>query len=1133
MVYRPSAWVGSEDGGTMLIDRVPIHLAMVAMLAAGVLAAAGRPASAAPGCQDTEVSRARALAAARGCGHRVEDVSSRTETAQTFANLDGTMTLEESVEPRWAHRADGSWAAVDPSLLKAADGGVVPIATAQRMFFSGGGTRPLATLTEGGRELTVSWPAPLPVPTLAGDTAVYAGVLPDVDLRVTATAKGFAEVLVVKTRAAAANPALRTVRFGLSTKDLTVVATAGGGAEARDEQGRAVFVAPAPLMWDSADQGGIRRQAVMPVLVSGNELSITPDPAFLADATVTYPVFIDPDWHGGIWGSQFTSVTSKYPDSSFWQNGSWLNDSSTHGGAGAGLVCDKSSNGVCTSPTYLVRSLFRMDVSGVLGKQVLRATFRIEQRWSWTCNPVSNARLWLTTDIYPDTTWEKQPYWNPGLVADGYANHRYGGGTNCADVGTVEFNATSMVQNAVGVSSPIMIVGLRAISEGTTSQWKRFNFGTATITVNYNSQPTTPDQLTVDGRTCTSGSSRPFVATGSPTLRARVSDPDNDTLTSSFTTAKFDPATGQLVDVPGGGGSQGGVPSGGYAQFTPTGEVDGGIYNMRVVASDPWWSSPSAGNCEWQVDLTNPVAPTVTGDIYRAGSAGCPPEGCGGVGMTGSFTFASSPDVASFRWGFSDPPSNVATPTTLGAPVTVTWTPTSGGPKTLYAKAVDRAGRTATSTVQFVVAGPAPAVARWLLNDPAGSTALADDTGNGHVATLNGGTLGVPGRIVGGDTAARFDGTSSSYAATAHLLDTSRSFSVAAWVRVSDTATARTFVSQDGAHTAGFQLQYAKHCGCWEFAMPHSDAVNPGTAAAVAPGSAPVNVWTHLVGVYDAGVNKVLLYVNGAPAGSAAAPAVPWNATGVFTIARSKWNDTLLDYVAGDVAQVQTWNRVLMTNEIAAMADPLAVGRVGEWHMDEVGPGPAYDASGMAHDLTFGAGASIPPSGAGQSGTGLHLDGTGYARTDGPVVNTDQSFTVSAWVRLTVAPTDTAYPTAVSQAGPRFAGFELQARPSGWCLVMRPSGTVYELPTTACGGAVTLGVWTHLIGVYNAATAQIQIFVNGTRLASITRSTFWNATGPLYIGSTVFDGVNVVSWTGDIDEVRAYAGAVTDVSRIP
>src|SRR6266545_5656659 len=324
MVYRPSAWVGSEDGGTMLIDRVPIHLAMVAMLAAGVLAAAGRPASAAPGCQDTEVSRARALAAARGCGHRVEDVSSRTETAQTFANLDGTMTLEESVEPRWAHRADGSWAAVDPSLLKAADGGVVPIATAQRMFFSGGGTRPLATLTEGGRELTVSWPAPLPVPTLAGYTAVYAGVLPDVDLRVTATAKGFAEVLVVKTRAAAANPALRTVRFGLSTKDLTVVATAGGGAEARDEQGRAVFVAPAPLMWDSADQGGIRRQAVMPVLVSG--------------------------------------------------------------------------------------------------KQVLRATFRIEQRWSWTCNPVSNARLWLTTDIYPDTTWEKQPYWNPGLVADGYAN---------------------------------------------------------------------------------------------------------------------------------------------------------------------------------------------------------------------------------------------------------------------------------------------------------------------------------------------------------------------------------------------------------------------------------------------------------------------------------------------------------------------------------------------------------------------------------------------------------------------------------------------------------------------------------------------------------------------------------------
>jgi hypothetical protein len=51
--------------------------------------------------------------------------------------------------------------------------------------------------------------------------------------------------------------------------------------------------------------------------------------------------------------------------------------------------------------------------------------------------------------------------------------------------------------------------------------------------------------------------------------------------------------------------------------------------------------------------------------------------------------------------------------------------------------------------------------------------------------------------------------------------------------------------------------------------------------------------------------------------------------------------------------------------------------------MDEVGPGPAFDASGLGHDITFLGGASIPASGAGQSGTGLRLDGaSGYAETD-------------------------------------------------------------------------------------------------------------------------------------------------------
>src|SRR6185436_8261823 len=116
---------------------------------------------------------------------------------------------------------------------------------------------------------------------------------------------------------------------------------------------------------------------------------------------------------------------------------------------------------------------------------------------------------------------------------------------------------------------------------------------------------------------------------------------------------------------------------------------------------------------------------------------------------------------------------------------------------------------------------------------------------------------------------------------------------------------------------------------------------------------------------------------------------------------------------AGAISEVQIWNRVITAAEVFELSDPILVGCVGEWHMDEVGPGPAFDASGLAHDLTFFNGALIPASGAGQSGTGLRLDGVDdYAAPDAQVLHTDQSFTVSVWAR----PTTIAVPqTLVSQ----------------------------------------------------------------------------------------------------------------------
>ena len=114
------------------------------------------------------------------------------------------------------------------------------------------------------------------MPTVDGDSAVYAEVFPGVDLRLTATAEGYREVLVVKTPAAAADPRVERIEFGLSSAGLRVRGTAGGGLSAVDADGQEVFTSPPALMWDShTDTTG----TAQPEQPEQSEQSQQPDPA--------------------------------------------------------------------------------------------------------------------------------------------------------------------------------------------------------------------------------------------------------------------------------------------------------------------------------------------------------------------------------------------------------------------------------------------------------------------------------------------------------------------------------------------------------------------------------------------------------------------------------------------------------------------------------------------------------------------------------------------------------------------------------------------------------------------------------------------------------------------------------------
>jgi hypothetical protein len=216
----------------------------------------------------------------------------------------------------------------------------------------------------------------------------------------------------------------------------------------------------------------------------------------------------------------------------------------------------------------------------------------------------------------------------------------------------------------------------------------------------------------------------------------------------------------------------------------------------------------------------------------------------------------------------------------------------------------------------------------------------------------------------------------------------------------------------------------------------------------------------------------------------------------------------------------------------------MAVGRVAEWRLNDVGFGPSYDGSGFARDLTFYGDAEIPGSGAGQNLTGLRLDGTeDYVSPDVPVLYTDQSFTVSAWVRPTVTTGVQAFLTQFSDgAAPGFSLDHSAAEPA-WRCRMPASSTDTSATTTTVAQAPALDTtdYHHLVCVFDAQSRELRLYLDDQLKDTAAMDPAWQpwrATGSFVIGTGQHESP-FVDWThGDLDEVRIFQGVVADVTRI-
>ncbi|MEV4136544.1 RICIN domain-containing protein [Dactylosporangium sp. NPDC049742] len=643
-------------------------------------------AAAKPPCPAVMASLSAAEATARNCAGPVEALDRRTVDSRTLIAGDGTATVEHHVAPRWVRRADGGWADIDTT-LRFVDGAVAPAATLVPVTFSAKGTGPLATLSLDGRRIAMSWPGGrLPVPVLSGATATYEDVLPGVDLRMTALADGFSEVLVVESPQAAANPALAKLAFGLEATGVTLGVSEDGGVHAKDGKGQVVFTSPRALMWDSAADGtgdavtaksakaptgghGAPRIKTMGESLSGGKLTITPDKAFLTDPATRYPVYIDPTFTGGKSGNAWAVVASRsdLAGSKFWQT-TFMSNSGTYGDAGSGLTCDNFTGNTCTSTTYKVRSLFRMETYGAAGATVISSNFEITQKWSWTCNTASDAKLWVIGGFDSNTTWNNQPSWDGAHTSTTPGNRAVGSANGCQAPGTVSFDATGMVQWGFSQGWSVLNLGLQALSEGTNQQWKRFDSSTATLKIRYDHAPTTPalSDLKVGPNGFTScgpsaGTATRVNTTNGLTLNAVLSDvdaPAGDLVKAEWAVtgvaAQYAPAP-ETAGLTSGSNHQTTIPA---AAFTNGAAIS---WQARGVDTDNDAAGGWSPACHLLVDNTAPSPPGVTSTDLAlrvgVGIVPAPKPTTAVVGRSATVTFAAdAADVGSivgFRYGVS------------------------------------------------------------------------------------------------------------------------------------------------------------------------------------------------------------------------------------------------------------------------------------------------------------------------------------------------------------------------------------------------------------------------------------------------------------------------------------------------
>ncbi|WP_165440082.1 DNRLRE domain-containing protein [Micromonospora kangleipakensis] len=913
---------------------------------------------------------------------------------------------------------------------------------------------------------------------LSGNRATYPEVRPDVDLVVEVLPAGFRYFLTVKTPQAAAG--LAKVAMPWRTGGLARTAAAPGSVlRYAAASGAKVVVSPAE-MWDasvSPRTGEHARRAPVGVAVQGDgdaaDLVLTPDPALLADPAVKYPITIDPSINLNPSFDAFVQDTYSSDQSGDEDLKLGWNDDASEG-CGSG----------CTARSFLSFS----GLSGYNGATVVSAELFLWNYHSWSCTAAA-WESWRTSSVSTATRWTSQPSW---VEQDGSSTGTKGYG-GCAD-GWVSVSVKKTFQAAFSAGASSAAVGLRADSESNHNGWKRFRSSEASsgrpyVTLVYNRTPNAPTTQTIDS--CYTACSSPaIVRSGTPTISAKVSDPDGGTLRTEYEV--YDNAKTTLKAKS--GTAVTGVSSGTARpwRIVPLSgtRLPDGVYNWRARACDSYVCGGYSGWFTFTIDTTDPSLPTVSSTSYPEKATG---TWSGGPGQAGNFVFGAN--------GATEISEYVYT--------------LNGGPSVTVPAGTATASQKLTTNQRYVSTD--------LTGFSSGSALISRTTSLGHSGSDSLSVRPAPGLNFPSLSYAGFSSENGFQAG----MQAGRRYTLSGWIYVPSAT-----------------RQLANYSYSLRIGFSYSD--EDGGQLVLSTRAASIDKWEQLsvtvtlpAGATAAGVR---LY-NGTPGVDPV--------TGTAT-SRPVYFDDLSLVEEGGLTRSIMPNKdgvnvleVKSRNAAGATSDPrvyqfLVTPSTGSWNwtLDENSGSTAASVPGTRPATLSASGASWTSPGH-VGAAALTLDGTGSATIGVPVLDTANpaGFTVAAWVRKSA--TGGAVRTAVSQDGTDISMFRLGYREDrdlnadgandpAWCFSVAWGDSPFSSEDVACTtDYVVDDDWVSLVGVYDNISGQLRLYANGTpdfggtlATASVSRSA-WSATGSFAMGRGLASTAPAEYWTGDLDHVYA------------